>query len=131
MQEAKMDTKNSRRRLIYAMIAAAILIAEVIIALFVRDQFIRPYFGDVLAVVLIYYALKAVLPLKRHLLLPLLVFLFAAAVEVSQLLGLVTLLGLGDVAAARIILGGTFSWGDILCYAAGCAFAAAAELLNL
>ena len=33
------------------------------IALFVRDAFIRPYIGDVLAVALVYTALRAIVPL--------------------------------------------------------------------
>jgi hypothetical protein len=49
------------------------------------------------------------------------VFLFAAAVEVGQYFDFVSLMGLGDIAFFRILLGSTFSWADLVCYAAGCA----------
>jgi hypothetical protein len=54
-------------------------------------------------------------------LIPLWVFLFSVAVEVGQYFDFVTLLGLSDIAFFRILLGSTFSWADLVCYAAGCA----------
>jgi hypothetical protein len=48
----------------YAITALAIFAIEVLIALFVRDAFIRPYLGDVLAVALVHTALRAVTPLS-------------------------------------------------------------------
>jgi hypothetical protein len=42
----------------YALAALIIFAIEVCIALFVHDGFIRPYVGDVLAVALVYAALR-------------------------------------------------------------------------
>ena len=50
---------------------------------------------------------------------PLYVFLFAAAVEVLQYYDYVTVLGLGDSKFFRILLGTSFSYVDIICYAVG------------
>ena len=58
---------------------------ELFIALFVRDRFIRPYFGDVLVVILVYTAVRVVFPEKPKLL-PIYVFIFAVLVEVLQYL---------------------------------------------
>ena len=62
-----------RQRLIYGAAAVVLLAAEILIALFVRDAFVRPYGGDILVTVLICCFLRIFLPdgLK---LLPLYVF---------------------------------------------------------
>ena len=52
---------------------------------------------------------------------PFYVFLFACFVEVLQYFQLVETLGVTN-RAARIILGSTFDWADIACYAVGCVF---------
>lgn len=90
---------------------------EVLIALYVRDAFIRPYFGDVLAVAVVYCFCRIFV--RKGGLLPLWVFLFAVLVEFTQYFHLVQVLGLGGIAPLRILLGGTFDWGDIACYGAG------------
>ncbi len=109
----------------YALCFAGILLIEVLIALFVRDDFIRPYGGDVLVTVLICCFVRIFFPMMRFL--PVWVFLFAAAVEVGQAFDFVSLMGLGDIAFFRILLGSTFSWADIVCYAVGCALFWGAE----
>ena len=107
-----------KRRGIYAAAFVLLLIVEVLIALFVRDRFIRPYGGDILVTVLICCFVRIFFP-KKIKLLPLLVFLFAAAVEVGQYFDYVTLLGLGEIEFFRILLGTSFSVADIFCYGAG------------
>lgn len=92
---------------------------EVLIAAFVHDGFVRPYLGDVFVVILIYFFVRIFFP-EGIRLLPLYVFLFAAAAEVLQYFDFVDLIGLGGNRIARIILGTTFSFADILCYAVGC-----------
>ena len=108
-----------KKRFGYAIAFLVLLITEILIALFVRDDFIRPYGGDILVTVLICAAVRIVFPTGVRLL-PLWVFLFAAAVEIGQYFNFVTLLGLGNIAFFRILLGSTFSLADLLCYAAGC-----------
>ena len=102
-----------------------LLIVEICIALFVRDNFVRPYVGDVLVTVLLCCLCRAVLP-RLAPALP--VFLFAAAVEGLQALQLTKILGL-EGTALGIILGATFDWKDILCYGLGCLLFAGTERL--
>ena len=108
-----------KKRFGYAIAFLVLLITEILIALFVRDDFIRPYGGDILVTVLICAAVRIVFPTGIRLL-PLWVFLFAAAVEIGQYFDFVTLLGLGNINFFRILLGSTFSVADLICYAAGC-----------
>lgn len=119
-----------KKRLWYGVASGVILILEILIALFVRDAFIRPYGGDILVTVLICCFFRTFFPEKPKLL-PVWVFLFAVAVELGQYFDFVTLLGLGDSVFFRTLLGTSFSWADILCYGAGCMLFALAEQIRL
>lgn len=110
---------KGKMRVIYAVMTLLLLVVEIIIALYVHDDFIRPYVGDGLVVMVIYFFIRIWIPEKVRLL-PLYVFLFAAFVEVMQYFRLVELLGLGDSRFFRILLGSTFDFKDIICYGAGC-----------
>lgn len=101
-----------------AIIFLMILLVEVFIALFVHDKFVRPYVGDMLVVVLIYFAVRIVIP-RGCRFLPLYVFLFAFLVEVLQYFHLVEVLGVENNRFLRTILGATFDVKDIICYAVG------------
>ena len=114
-----------KKRLFFFSAFLLIFAAEIIIALFVHDSIIRPYFGDVLIVILI----RTVFPDKITLL-PLYIFLFSATVEVLQYFNFVSLIGLGNNAFARILFGTTFSKIDILCYLIGSLFCALYEFLR-
>ena len=118
----------SRRR-IYLLAAIGLFAIEVCIALFVRDDFIRPYVGDMLAIDLVYAALRALTPLSFPQALAL-TLAIALVIELAQALGLLGALGLADNELARIILGGVFDWHDILAYAAGGAIIAALEAIT-
>ena len=115
-----------KERLFYALLFGGVFVVEVLIALFVRDNFIRPYVGDMLVAVLLCALLRIFFPEKLPLL-PLYVFLFAAAVEVAQFFDIVKLLGLENISFLSIIIGRTFSFADIICYAVGCALFFIAE----
>lgn len=119
-----------RSRLAYLLAFCVIFAAEVCIALFVRDRFIRPYGGDVLVTVLICCFLRMFIP-EGVKLLPVYVFLFALVVEIGQYFDFVALLGLGNSRFFRILLGSTFSPADIVCYSAGCILFAVSEFLIL
>ena len=108
-----------KRRIIYALIFLAILLVEIGIALFVRDDFVRPYIGDALVTVLLCCLCRVALP-EGVPALPLYVFVFAALVEIAQYVDVVKLLGWENNAFRSTIIGRTFSWADILCYGAGC-----------
>lgn len=120
--------KTTALRLFYGAAFLLLLAAEVFIALFVRDRFIRPYGGDVLVTILL-CCLMRVCFVSGSRLLPLWIFLFSAAVEFAQLFDPASLLGLGDIPFFRIVMGSTFSIADLLCYGCGCLIFFFAELL--
>jgi len=102
----------------YFYLTIFLLITEIIIAIWVHDAFIRPFGGDFLVVILIYCLVKSFMdsPVSPTILS---VLLFAYAVEISQYFHLVNLLGLGNSKIARIIMGTSFSWTDMLMYSLG------------
>ncbi|MGD1448006.1 DUF2809 domain-containing protein [Vibrio harveyi] len=93
-------------------------IALVIIALFVRDSFIRPTFGDVLVVVWLYYSLASLFSMPVNWLVSLVV-LIAFAVELGQLLQVAVWFGIEPSSPLAVILGATFDWKDLLAYCIG------------
>ena len=110
---------KTKLRLTYAIIFFIILITEICIALFIHDDFIRPYVGDVLVTVLICSFLRIIIP-EGVKLLPAYVFIFAAIVEIAQYFDIVKLLGLQDNKILSTLIGRTFSILDLICYAVGC-----------
>ena len=108
-----------KKRLLYACITVVLLVVEVLIALFVHDNFIRPYIGDVLVTVLICAFLRIFIP-RGIKLLPLYVFVFAVGVEVLQYFNIVEMLGLADNRFFSILIGSVFDVKDIVCYGVGC-----------
>ncbi len=115
-----------RLRLFYAALFCILLCTEILIALFVHDNFIRPYIGDVLVTLLLCSFLRIFFP-RGIAPLPFCVFLFAAAVEIAQYFDFVALLGIKS-RFLSVLLGRTFSGFDILCYAVGCLIAIAVDL---
>ena len=95
------------------------LAIEVLIALYVHDDFMRPYLGDVLVVVVLYFFVRIWIP-EKYRWLPGAIFVFAAAVEVLQYFRLVEILGVENNVFLRTILGSTFDFKDIVCYGVGC-----------
>lgn len=106
------------KRVQYGIAFLILLATEVVIAVYVHDDFIRPYIGDVLVVGVVYCFARIFFP-DGVKLMPLYVFLFAALVETLQYFQLVKLLGLEGNAFARIIIGATFDVKDIFCYFIG------------
>lgn len=111
-------TRN-KKRLFYLVATIILLFIEVCIALFVKDDFIRPYVGDMLVVIVIYSFIRIFIP-ERVGLLPLYIFIFALAVEMLQYLDVVRMFGLEDNRFLSILIGSVFDIKDIICYAAGC-----------
>jgi len=104
----------------YFLCGLSILIIETLIALFMHDSVLRPYGGDFLVVILLYCLLKSFTNLSI-ITAAISVLLFAYAVEISQYFHLVSLLGLQYSRTAKILLGTTFSFVDILLYTLGVA----------
>ncbi len=102
----------------YFFLALLLFIAEVLIGAFLHDSIIRPYGGDFLVVILIYCFAKSFLNTS---VLPtaLCVLIFSYMVEISQYFHLIRLLGLEHSKTARLLLGTSFSFTDLLAYTLG------------
>ncbi len=110
--------KINNIRIKYLLSFIILFAIELFIALFVRDNFIRPYIGDVLVVILLYTATRIIFPTQfKHL--PLYIFAFSVIVELLQLINIVNILGLSDSRFFRILIGTTFDIKDIICYGVG------------
>ena len=110
----------------YFALAIFIFALEVVIALFVHDNFVRPYVGDILVVILIYCFIKSFFRLPV-MIVAMFVLLFAFTVELLQFLKIVEVLGLEQSTLARVVIGTSFSWWDILTYMVGMATVLIAE----
>lgn len=102
----------------YFALTILLFVVEVLIALFVRDRFVRPYVGDVLVVMLIYCFVKTFmnLPITS---VAIFVLAFAFSIEFFQYIHIVEKLGLEKSALARTVIGTSFAWADIVAYIAG------------
>ncbi|MGU9938582.1 DUF2809 domain-containing protein [Empedobacter brevis] len=99
-------------------IAVFTFLIEVIIALFINDKIIRPFVGDILVVVFMYYFIKAFINTKT-INIAIFTLIFSFIIEILQYFKFVEIIGLGHNKAARIIIGTSFSWIDLLCYFIG------------
>ena len=103
---------------IYFVLAVLLLITEILIGVYMHDAIIRPYGGDFLVVILLYCLVKSFLntpPLATSLG----VLLFAYLVEGLQYIHIINWLGLEKYTLARVIIGTSFAWTDILMYTLG------------
>lgn len=112
------DSMNRKKRIAYGIVTLCLLIIEVLIALFVHDDFIRPYIGDVLVVIVLYTFIR-IWVVEKCRLLPIYICVFAVIVEVLQYFEIVKILHLENNAFFRILLGSVFDVKDIVCYAVG------------
>jgi len=114
----------SRQSWLYG--AGCLLCVEVFIAAFLHDRLVRPYVGDLLAVVFLYCLVRSVIttPVRPTVAAVLLV---AYGIEVLQYLHLLTYVGLAHSRLAAVVLGNHFEWGDMLAYTLGAAGILAAE----
>ncbi|HUR11980.1 MAG TPA: DUF2809 domain-containing protein [Flavitalea sp.] len=102
----------------YLVITIALFLVEIMIAVFLHDQYIRPYVGDFLVVILIYCFIRSFLNISV-MTAAVFTLLFAYVIEVLQYFKLVELLGLENVTWARVVLGSSFEWIDIVAYTLG------------
>lgn len=102
----------------YFLLTILLFLIEVFIAVLLHDAIIRPYGGDFLAVILIYCFVKSFLntPVKTT---ALAVLLFSYLIETLQYFHLVDLLGLEKSKVARVVIGTSFTWTDLLAYTLG------------
>jgi Protein of unknown function (DUF2809) len=107
-----------RFNLRFFLLTILFFIIEVLIALYVRDNFVRPYVGDYLVVMLIYCAVRTFIkasPVK----VAAGVLLFAYFIEVLQYFRIVDRLGLTGNTLAKTVIGYGFEWADMLAYTLG------------
>ena len=102
----------------YFYLTILLFLIEVCIAVFIDDQFIRPFMGDVLVVILLYCLVKSFWKIRSNVA-ALSIFVFACVIEGFQYLNLIDKLGLRQYKLLAIILGTTFDWKDIFAYALG------------
>ncbi|MDD2674586.1 MAG: DUF2809 domain-containing protein [Flavobacterium sp.] len=77
---------------------------EIAIALYVHDDFIRPYFGDFLVVILLYCFVKSFIKFSV-LAATNIVLIFSFGIEIAQYFNMVEKLGLQHSKIARVVLG--------------------------
>ena len=123
--QIKTQRQSVRTRLAFLVAAGVILAVEIYIAVCVKGGFVRHYLGDVLAVILLYAFVRAIFSAPPSNL-ALNIFAFAAALELVQYFGVVQILGVENK-ILKVIIGGTFDFTDLLCYAVGCVLASAYE----
>jgi hypothetical protein len=114
----------SQRSWLYG--AGCLFCVEVFIAAFLHDRIVRPYVGDLLAVVFLYCLVRSVVttPVRPTVAAVLLV---AYGIEALQYLHLLTYVGLQHSRLAAMVLGNHFEWGDMLAYTLGALGVLAAE----
>ncbi len=117
-----------KKRITYTIITIILLTIEVLIALFIHDNFIRPYIGDVLVVMVIYAFIRIFVPEKLKML-PSYILCFAVLVEVLQYFRIVELLGLQGNRFFSVLIGSVFDMKDILCYAVGCTLIVVGQMI--
>lgn len=110
-----------RDRKIYLFLFVFLFLVEIFIALFVRDKIIRPYFGDVLVVVLLYFLVRIFVKKSSSDILWW-IFAFAVFVEFLQYIKIVEILNLQSNKIVSTIVGTTFDINDIICYFIGTIF---------
>lgn len=102
----------------YLSVFFILLIVEIFIALFINDNFIRPYIGDILVVIVIYALIRGLIA-KKIKFLPLYIFIFGALVEIMQYFNIVKILHLENDRFFTILIGTSFDIKDIICYLIG------------
>lgn len=115
---------------VYFILTFLLLLVEILIAVYVHDNFVRPYIGDLLVVILLYSFVMCFLKVNKWKV-AIAVFVFACMVEFLQYLNIVTVLGLAESKLARIIIGTSFAWEDIIAYATGILIVAFFEFIAI
>lgn len=104
----------------YLLIFVFIFLIEVLIATELKDIFfVRAYLGDVIVVMLLYTLIKSFFRVNNEKLI-LGILIFSCLVELAQYFNIAEKLGFREGSLMYIVIGNSFSWIDILCYAAGC-----------
>jgi Protein of unknown function (DUF2809) len=102
----------------FLLISVLLFITEVLIAFFVNDKIIRPFFGDYLAVMFLFYLLASFFKSSK-LKIALFVLFISFFLEGLQYIQFLKIIGCEKVTFIKILLGNTFEWLDLLVYTLG------------
>lgn len=102
----------------YGLLTIAFFIIEVLIAMYVNDSFIRPFFGDYLVVFLV-YCFAFTFWNTHFVIVSTGVLLFCYLIETLQYFHFVHYMGWEKHKIITIVLGTGFSWYDIIAYTLG------------
>ncbi|AYY83937.1 DUF2809 domain-containing protein [Chryseobacterium indologenes] len=106
--------------LTYFLLTLLIFLLEVLIATKLKNIFfVRAYLGDVIVVILLYTFVKSFVKLNDQKLIPG-ILIFSCLVEFAQYFNIAEKLDFQPGSVMYVIIGNSFSWIDILCYAVGC-----------
>lgn len=104
----------------YFLLTITIFLVEVLIATKLKDIFfVRAYLGDVIVVMLLYTFVKSFITINDQKLI-LGILIFFCCIEFAQYFNIAEKLGFQPGSLMYIVIGNSFSWIDILCYAVGC-----------
>jgi len=115
---------NSRYFLTFLLLFSS----EVCIAVFSKNHFIRYFIGDVLVVALLYCFIRSFIENSIYKTI-IAVLAFSFLIEALQYINFIEYIGLKKYQLAKLILGTTFSWGDMLAYTIGALFILISEKL--
>lgn len=110
--------KKTKLRFIFIALFVLLFAVETLIALFVHDDFVRPYVGDMIVTVVVWSFARIIFPDKFKLM-SIYVMIFSIMVEVGQYFHYTELLGITNPILVTM-MGTSFAWADISCYAVGC-----------
>ncbi|KNB62240.1 DUF2809 domain-containing protein [Chryseobacterium sp. Hurlbut01] len=104
----------------YLLLTILIFLVEVLIATVLKNNFfIRAYLGDVIVVILLYTFVRSFFTVNDTKLI-VGIFAFSCLIEFAQYFNIAEKLGFQPGSLMYIVIGNSFSWVDIACYAAGC-----------
>lgn len=112
----------------YFLLFILLLLVEILIAVFVKDNFVRPYIGDFLVVILLYCFARAFINFSKKKTAAV-VLIFSFLVELVQYLQIIKYTPLYKYAIARVVIGTSFEWMDLLAYSAGILFTLLSEAI--
>lgn len=102
---------------------------EVLIALYLRNDFIRSYVGDFLVVILLYCFVRTFLK-APVITVAIGVLLFSFVIETGQYFHFIALIGLQHSTLARVVLGDSFTLDDLIAYTVGILMVTTVEKLR-
>lgn len=96
----------------------SLFLIEILIAIFLKDGFIRHTFGDFLVVILMYYFIQSFVKLKP-IYITITVLIISFSVEFLQLIDILNILNIKKNTFTNLVLGTTFQITDLIAYFLG------------